>query len=164
MQISVNGIKLIRHHEGVRKKPYRCAAALWTCGVGHVLYPDQAKIPSTPEGMALRKAYLLKPEDNRLWSDEEIDNVLRKDLARFERAIALYLPVPLRQNEFDAILSATFNMGAGWLQRSSLRQALLRGDKKAAMESLMKYCRAGGKILRGLQIRRLDERALFEGK
>jgi GH24 family phage-related lysozyme (muramidase) len=45
-----------------------------------------------------------------------------------------------------------------------LRQALLRGDKKAAMESLVKYCRAGGKILRGLQIRRLDERALFEGK
>jgi GH24 family phage-related lysozyme (muramidase) len=40
----------------------------------------------------------------------------------------------------------------------------LRGDKKAAMESLVKYCRAGGKILRGLQIRRLDERALFEGK
>jgi len=38
---------------------------------------------------------------------------------------------------------------------------LLRGDKEAAMESLMKYCRAGGKVLRGLQIRRLDEKNLF---
>jgi len=50
----------------------------------------------------------------------------------------------------------------GTFQRSTLRQALLRGDKKAAMESLMKYCRAGGRILRGLQIRRQDEKALFE--
>jgi GH24 family phage-related lysozyme (muramidase) len=47
-------------------------------------------------------------------------------------------------------------------QRSTLRQALLRGDKKAAMESLVKYCRAGGKILKGLQTRRLDERALLK--
>jgi GH24 family phage-related lysozyme (muramidase) len=52
----------------------------------------------------------------------------------------------------------------GCFQRSTIRQALLRGDKTQAMESLVKYCRAGGKILRGLQTRRLDEKALFEGK
>ena len=61
-------------------------------------------------------------------------------------------------------LSWSFNAGLGTLQKSTVRQALLRGDKKAAMESLMKYCRAGGKILRGLQIRRQDEKALFEGR
>jgi len=72
--------------------------------------------------------------------------------------------VPLRQCEFDCLVSFAFNLGLGTFQRSTLRQALLRGDKKAAMESLVKYCRAGGKILKGLQIRRLDEKALFEGK
>ena len=70
--------------------------------------------------------------------------------------------MPLRQSEFDALVSFSFNLGLGCFQRSTVRQALLRGDKKAAMESLVKYCRASGKILRGLQIRRLDEKALFE--
>jgi lysozyme len=78
--------------------------------------------------------------------------------------IRCYLTCLLRQHEFDAIISFCFNLGLGCFQRSTLRQALLRGDKTQAMESLVKYCRAGGKILRGLQIRRLDERALFEGK
>jgi lysozyme len=76
----------------------------------------------------------------------------------------MYITVPLRPNEFSALVSFAFNLGNGTLQRSTVRSALLRGDKKAAMESLVKYCRAGGKILRGLQLRRLDEKALFEGK
>jgi GH24 family phage-related lysozyme (muramidase) len=45
MKVSPKACEVIRHHEGVRYKPYRCPAALWTIGVGHVLYPEQAKIP-----------------------------------------------------------------------------------------------------------------------
>jgi lysozyme len=102
---------------------------------------------------------------NRTFSKEEIDGILKRDLQRFERGVLKMLPnVPLRQHEFDCLVSFCFNLGLGTFQRSTLRQALLRGDKKAAMESLVKYCRAGGKILRGLQIRRMDEKALFEGK
>jgi lysozyme len=71
--------------------------------------------------------------------------------------------VQLKQHEFDALVSFCFNLGLGCFQRSTIRQALLRGDKEQAMESLMKYCRAGGKILRGLENRRKDERRLFEG-
>jgi lysozyme len=108
---------------------------------------------------------LLPDSYNRTFSQEEIDGILKSDLRRFELGVHKMLPnVPLRQHEFDAIISFCFNLGLGCFQRSTLRQALLRGDKKAAMESLVKYCRAGGKILRGLQIRRLDEKALFEGK
>jgi GH24 family phage-related lysozyme (muramidase) len=70
--------------------------------------------------------------------------------------------VPLRQCEFDCLVSFAFNLGLGTFQRSGVRQALLRGDKTGAMESLVKYCKAGGKILKGLQNRRLDEKALFE--
>jgi GH24 family phage-related lysozyme (muramidase) len=102
---------------------------------------------------------------NRTFTKEEIDGLLKSDLRRFELGVHKMLPnVPLRQHEFDAIISFCFNLGLGCFQRSTIRQALLRGDKTQAMESLVKYCRAGGKILRGLQIRRLDERALFEGK
>jgi len=149
VNVSKAAIALIKHHEGVRSRPYRCPANLWTVGVGHLI----------GDGKLLPDSY------NRTFSQEEIDGILKSDLRRFELGIHKMLPnVPLRQHEFDALVSFCFNLGLGCFQRSTLRQALLRGDKKAAMESLVKYCRAGGKILRGLQIRRLDEKALFEGK
>jgi lysozyme len=149
VNVSKAGIALIKHHEGVRNRPYRCPANLWTCGVGHLI----------GDGKHLPDSW------NRTFSQEEIDGILKSDLRRFELGVHKMLPnVPLRQCEFDAIISFCFNLGLGCFQRSTLRQALLRGDKKAAMESLVKYCRAGGKILKGLQIRRLDEKALFEGK
>ena len=149
MNVSKAAIALIKHHEGVRSRPYRCPANLWTVGVGHLI----------GDGKLLPDSY------NRTFSAEEIDGLLKSDLRRFELGVHKMLPnVPLRQHEFDALVSFCFNLGLGCFQRSTLRQALLRGNKKAAMESLVKYCRAGGKILRGLQIRRLDEKALFEGK
>ncbi len=149
MNVSKAAIALIKHHEGVRSRPYRCPANLWTVGVGHLI----------GDGKSLPDSW------NRTFSQEEIDGILKSDLRRFELGVHKMLPnVPLRQHEFDAIISFCFNLGLGCFQRSTIRQALLRGDKTQAMESLVKYCRAGGKILRGLQIRRLDEKALFEGK
>ena len=149
MNVSKAGIVLIKHHEGVRNRPYKCPAGLWTVGVGHLI----------GDGKSLPADY------NRTFTTEEIDGILKSDLRRFELGVHKMLPnMPLRQHEFDALVSFCFNLGLGCFQRSTIRQALLRGDKKAAMESLVKYCRAGGKILKGLQTRRLDERALFEGK
>lgn len=149
MKVSERGIKLIKHHEGFRNRPYRCPAGLYTVGVGHLI----------GDGKSLPESW------NRIFTEEEIDGILKRDLNRFELGVRKMLPnVPLRQHEFDALVSFCFNLGLGCFQRSTIRQALLRGDKKVAMESLIKYCRAGGKILRGLQIRRLDEKALFEGK
>ena len=148
MNVSKAGILLIKHHEGVRNKPYRCPAGLWTVGVGHLI----------GDGKQLPDGY------NKTFTDREIDEILKADLRRFELGLTKLLPnVPLKQNEFDALVSFCFNLGLGCFQRSTIRQALLRGNKEAAMESLVKYCRAGGKILRGLQTRRLDEKALFEG-
>jgi lysozyme len=147
VNVSERGIKLIKHHEGIRNRPYRCPAGLWTVGVGHLI----------GDGKSLPKSW------DRLFTKDEIDGILKRDLRRFELGVRKMLPnVPLRQSEFDALVSFCFNLGLGCFQRSTIRQALLRGDKKTAMESLLKYCRAGGKILRGLQIRRLDEKALFE--
>ena len=154
---------MLKHHEGVRQKPYQCPANLWTIGVGSLLYPEQARIPPTAEGMAKRKAWPLNPQDNRTWSMQEVDALLAKDVVRFERGLDKFLPIPLKQNEYDAILSFCFNLGLGTFQRSTIRQALLRGDKKTAIESLLKYNKAGGKVLKGLDTRRKDEAALFRG-
>jgi lysozyme len=148
VKVSDKLIKLIRHHEGVRNKPYQCPAKLWTVGIGHLI----------GDGKTLPASW------NRTFTNEEIDGILKSDLSRFELGISKMLPnVQLKQHEFDALVSFCFNLGLGCFQRSTIRQALLRGDKEQAMESLMKYCRAGGKILRGLENRRKDERRLFEG-
>ena len=149
MNVSKAGIALIKHFEGVRNRPYRDCIGLWTVGVGHLIGDGK----------------LLPDSWNRTFSEKEIDALLRTDLRRFELGVSKMLPnVPLRQCEFDCLVSFAFNVGLGTFQRSTLRQALLRNDKTQAMESLVKYCRAGGKIVRGLQTRRLDEKALFEGK
>ena len=147
MNVSSRGIQLIKHHEGVRNRPYRCPAGLWTVGVGHLI----------GDGKSLPESW------NKTFTTEEIDALLKRDLRGFERGVLKMLPnVPLRQCEFDSLCSFAFNLGLGTFQRSGVRQALLRGDKEGAMESLVKYCKAGGKILKGLQNRRLDEKALFE--
>ena len=147
MNVSEQGIKLIRHHEGVRNRPYRDCVGLWTVGVGHLI----------GDGKSLPESW------NKTFSDQEINDILRKDLRRFEVGMVKMLPnVVLKQKEFDALISFCFNVGLGCFQRSTIRQALLRNDKTAAMESLVKYCKAGGKIVKGLQTRRLDEKALFE--
>jgi lysozyme len=156
MNLSPEAIKVICHHEGIRYKPYRCPAKLWTVGVGHVLYPEQGKLKIED-----RDGFALRPEDNRVFSKDEVDGILRSDLARFERGVVQFCPVPLSQGMYDSLVSFSFNVGLGTLQRSTLRQKLLRGDKTGAGEELLKYCMAGGKILRGLQNRRIDERALF---
>ena len=156
MKVSPKAIEMVKHHEGVRFKPYRCPAQLYTVGVGHVMYPEQGKLKIED-----RDGFPLRPEDNRVWTKDEVDAILKADLARFEKGVATYCTVPLTQGMFDALVSFSFNVGLGTLQRSTLRSKLNRGDKAGAAEELLKYCMAGGKILKGLQNRRIDERAMF---
>ena len=156
MKISKVGLELIAYFEGVRLKPYRCPAKLWTIGIGHVMYPEHGKLK-----IEERAGLPLRPEDERIFSMDEVNAILRFDLDRFERGVEKFCPVPLTQGMFDGLCSFAFNVGLGTLQRSTLRQKLLRGDKEGAAEELLKYCMAGGKVLRGLQNRRIDERALF---
>ena len=147
MKISNAGIELIKRFEGVRNRPYRDCIGLWTVGVGHLI----------GDGKSLPESW------NKVFTKEEIDALLIQDLSRFERGIALQLPVPLKQCEYDALCSFAFNLGLGTLQRSTIRQALLRNDKKLAAEKILKYCYAGGKVVKGLQLRRQAEYKMFLG-
>jgi lysozyme len=147
---------MIRHHEGVRFRPYRCPAKLFTIGVGHVLYPIQGRL-----SLDQRQDFQLQAQDDRIFTTEEVDGILHNDLARFERGVTTLCNVMLTQGEFDALVSFSFNCGLGTLQRSTLRQKLLRGETEAAADEFLKYTIGGGKILKGLVNRRNDERALW---
>ena len=156
MKISDKAIEVIKHHEGVRTKPYQCPALLWTIGVGHVIDPNHGRIL-----LAERKSLPIPDGWNRTISMEEVDDILKRDLASFERGVERYCPVPLTQGQFDALVSFSFNVGLGTLQRSTLRQKVLRGDMAGAAEEFSKYTIGGGKVLKGLVSRRKDEKALF---
>ena len=157
MKTSPEAIKMIKHHEGVRVKPYRCPAGLHTIGVGHVLYPEQAKLP-----MAERLKMPIQIEHFRIFSMEEVDAFLAQDLARFERGVARYCPPALAsQGIFDALVSFSFNVGLGNLQRSGLRMKTNRGEFEDAADEFLKWTKAAGRVLPGLVKRRNDERALY---
>ena len=157
--ISPKALKMIAHHEGVRTKPYRCPAKLWTIGVGHVIDPNHARVPfEERNNLAIPEGW------NRTFTMEEVDAILAKDLERFERGVLKYFPTAgSRQAWLDSLVSFSFNLGLGTLQRSTLRQKHNRGDYAGAADELLKYCKAGGKVLRGLENRRKDERAIYLG-
>ena len=146
MNTSEKGLALIKYFEGVRAKPYRCPAGYWTIGVGHLI--TRGKLPNT---------WL----DRELESDE-INALLKKDLIKFENGVLRLLhPKQPTQSEFDALVSFSFNLGLGCFQRSTVRSAFKRDDKKRAGEVLLKYCYAGGRKLKGLIRRRIAEHALL---
>ena len=157
MKVSAAAIEMIKHHEGVRTKPYRCPALLWTVGVGHVIDPTHAAVKYE------ERKNLPVPEGwDRILSMGEVDAILVKDLGRFERGVLRLCPAAAgRQGVFDALVSFAFNVGLGNLQRSSLRMKTNRGELEGAAEEFMKWTKAAGKVLPGLVKRRLDEQRLY---
>lgn len=145
MKISERGLNLIKRYEGLRLRPYKCPAGLWTVGYGHVI-GDGRTLPESAR---------------RTYAKEEVDSLLQKDVARFERGVLRLCPVPLTQGQFDALVSFSFNLGLGNLQRSTLRMKTNRGEIARASKEFLKWVRANGKVLSGLVNRRKDEARLF---
>ena len=156
MKVSDKCIHMILHHEGVRSKPYQCPALLWTIGVGHVIDPTHAKVKLDD-----RKQLPIPAGWDRVLSNDEIMDILKKDLNRFEQGVLRLIKVPLTQGQFDALVSFSFNVGLGNLQNSTLRMKVNRSEFDAAAEQFLVWTKAGGKVLKGLVTRRNDERALF---
>ena len=145
MNVSDKAIEMLCHHEGVRRKPYQDAIGLWTVGVGHLI----------GDGKTL-------PDDwNKVFTMEEVDEILRKDLARFEAGVERLCPSGLTGGRFDALVSFSFNVGLGCLQRSSIRMKHNRDEFESAADVFLLYTKAGGKVLKGLVTRRNDERAVY---
>jgi lysozyme len=157
MKVSPAALKTIKHHEGVRVKPYRCPALLWTVGVGHVIDPNHIKVPFEE-----RRSLPIPDGWDRVLTMDEVDAILAQDLNRFERGVARLCPAAVNsQGIFDALVSFSFNVGLGNLQRSGLRMKINRGEFQDAAEEFMKWTKAAGRVLPGLVKRRQDERAMY---
>ena len=163
MNISDKGLKAIAHHEGVRTKPYLDSIALWTTGVGHLIAPpEQLKMSVADRLHAKSIGFLPCPKKwNRTLTMDEVNEILKSDLRRFESGVLKYCPSGLTQGRFDALVSFAFNCGLGTLQRSSIRMRHNRGDYDGAAEAFLLYTKAGGKVFKGLVTRRNDERATY---
>lgn len=159
MKTSDKAVKMIKHHEGVRLKPYRCPARLWTVGVGHVIDPAHGRVKYED-----RMQLAIPPGWDRTLTNEEVDSILRADLNRFERGVLRLCPGVASQGQFDALVSFAFNVGLGNLQRSTLRMKHNRGDYEGAAAEFLKWSKAGGRVLPGLLKRRKDEAALYGEK
>jgi lysozyme len=157
MKVSDRLIQMIKHDEGVRVKPYRCPALLWTVAVGHVIDQSHIKVPFEE-----RKTLPIPAGWDRTLSMDEVNAILAKDLENFERGVLRLAPnLAGRQSKFDACVSFSFNVGLGNFQRSTIRMKIQREEWQAAADSFLLWTKAGGKELPGLVKRRKGERALF---
>lgn len=138
MKTSSKGVSLIKQFEGCRLKAYKCPAGVWTIGYGHTAGVKAGDIIT----------------------QETAESYLRNDLVTYEKAVMNYDGIyHFNQNQFDALVSFTYNCGAGNLKN------LTQGGKRTIAQisdKLLLYNKAGGVTLLGLQRRRAAEKVLFD--
>ena len=139
MQTSKTGIDLIKHFEGCELYAYKCPAGVWTIGYGHT--------KGVEPGMQI--------------TDEDAHNMLVEELVEYESYINKLVTVGLNQNQFDAMVSWVYNLGGGNLSASTLLKVLNAGDYAGVPAQMMRWNKAGGKVLEGLTRRRQAEADLF---
>ena len=142
MKISAEGKALIKKFEGCKLDSYRCSANVATIGYGHT------------------KDVI----DGDSCTQDEAGQMLADDLAEFEGYVDKLVTVDLEQNQFDALVAWTFNLGPTNLKSSSLLVALNEGKKSEVPAQMKRWNKAGGKTLDGLIRRREAESLLWEGK
>lgn len=152
MKTSDAGIGLIKQFESFRADPYRDSVGLWTVGYGHKIEPGDAMTTVT---------------------EDEALQMLADDLKYSEGIINQHVACPLNQNQFDALASLVFNIGAGKEgvkdgfvtlrsgNESTLLKRLNAGQYEAAAEQFDLWCHADGAEFDGLLARREKEKALF---
>jgi|688.fasta_scaffold98247_4 lysozyme len=146
MKSSSNGIRLIQEFEGLRLTSYLCSAGVATIGYGATYYQDGSKVKL---GQTITR--------------DQADQLLKDHLKQFEGSVlGLLNTTKVNQNQFDALVSFCFNLGAGNLAKSQLLRFVKANpkDPKIAAE-FAKWNRAGGEVSRGLVRRRKKEAELY---
>lgn len=143
-QVSQEGIELIKRFEGLETQSYRDVAGIWTIGYGHTG-------PEVGPGMRI--------------SEAEAEDLLQRDLQRFEDGVADAVSVPITQSQFDALVSLSYNIGVSAFRRSTALKRLNKSDFEGAAEAITWWNKAtinGRKQpVLGLTRRRAAESALF---
>ena len=142
--INQAGVDLIKRFEGFRAEAYLDPIGIPTIGYGHI------------NGVTKRDV-----RNGRTITEAQAEQFLREDLAVAEAAVERLISVPLNENQFSALVSFTFNLGAGNLQSSTLRRKLNSGDYGAVPAEMARWVKAGGQTLAGLVRRRGAEGDLF---
>ena len=143
--INERGIEIVKSFEGLALRPYVCAGGVNSVGYG-------ATRSSTGGPVDL---------DMEPISEIEAEALLLRDLESSQGWVRRLIKTALTENQYSALTSFTFNVGAGALQRSTLRMKLNREEYQGAADEFPKWRIAGGRILAGLVRRRTAERALF---
>jgi lysozyme len=146
MTTSQKGIDIIKSFEGCRLKAYQDSAGVWTIGYGTIMYPSGKRVKA---GDRITK--------------ECAEEYLAYEIGLKARSVEVFTSdLHLSQNQFDALVSFAYNLGVGALQRSTLLKKV-RAEKNdpAIRGEFMKWVRAGGKVLKGLQRRRQKEADLY---
>ncbi|MFV5363688.1 lysozyme [Acinetobacter oleivorans] len=144
MSLSVEGVNQICNFEGLKLSAYDDGTGVWTIGYGTTRYPNGKRVS----------------EEDRC-SLEQAKTYMQHDLKIFERAVNSSVKVPLKQNQFDTLVSLTYNIGVGAFKHSTLLKKLNSGDYKEAANQFDVWVNAGGKRLQGLVNRRAMEKKLF---
>lgn len=137
----VKNIDLIKKHEGLRLKAYLPTPNdVWTIGYGHTrnVRPGQ------------------------VISQSQAEDFLRQDLDWVENSLNKSVKVPLKQNQYDALASLVYNIGATNFQSSTLLRKLNTGDYKGASEQFLVWNKQKGRTLKGLVKRRQEEKDYFD--
>tara|TARA_B100000282_G_scaffold286188_1_gene252453 strand:+ start:307 stop:798 length:492 start_codon:yes stop_codon:yes gene_type:complete len=142
MKISNNGLELIKHFEGCVLNAYKCPAGVWTIGYGH-----------TKD---------VQPGDE--WSESHADHMLEVEMEEYEGYVNNSVTAPINQDQFDALVSWVYNLGGGNLNASTMLKVLNAGQYEEVPAQMMRWNKAGGKVLEGLTRRRQAEANLFMGK
>jgi lysozyme len=143
MQMSQEGIDaLLKKFEGCKLSSYRCPANVCTIGYGHT---SAAGAPAVTDGMKITQA--------------QADDILRRDLVKYETAVHNMVQQSLTQHQFDVLVDFAYNAGVGALKSSTLLKKINAGDFDAVPTELMKWTKGGGKVLPGLVRRRQAEAA-----
>jgi lysozyme len=142
MKVDPAGRTFLTKQEGEKLTSYKDSGGKWTIGVGHLMSTGAAGVTIT---------------------HQQSQDLLTKDLARFEAAVSSKVKVPLTQNQFNALVSFAFNLGEGALGKSSLLKLINAGRKdSAAITTAFKIWRnVNGKPDAAIEARRLREAALF---
>ncbi|MBY0444878.1 MAG: lysozyme [Burkholderiales bacterium] len=140
MQTGKNGIALIQKFEGLRLTSYQDSVGIWTIGDGHT-------------GADVKPGMTINPS--------QVLILLQQDLERFESGVNKSVKVPLTQNQFDALISFSYNVGLGNFSKSTLLKRLNEANYSGAADQFPRWNKAGGQILKGLVDRRNAEAALF---
>lgn len=139
--ISQQGIDLIKKFEGFYPNTYICPAGYPTIGYGHLIKKDEKF--SCPI------------------SKELAEEILKQDVQLAERAVLRLISVPLTQGQFDALVSFTFNLGAGKLQSSTLRQKVNKGLHDEVPAEFMRWIYCNRNKEKGLEKRRIEESYIY---